>query len=293
MRARSLNKKLFSSNGLFSALFFSNRPNTMDDLDRFIGFLLFRKFWTFVSKPKRSFYVAWRRIGDFTAYRRLRRLGYAEILAQQPLGTLPAEWADLLHLYELVRVRQPNVVVEFGSGCSTPIIAKRMAANQADADNPIAFHSMEQSEQWLDVTGSYLAALAQADVAHCHLHHVDCAAYDLEHLTDCFHPLIPDVVPNILYIDDNGGEGRFFPAANVDVIEALAPSDFMIVVDGRAKAVALLKASLKRKYRVVQNMIHFYTTFELIDDGPPRGPAGTPNFGGGRLETEISYLNCA
>jgi hypothetical protein len=114
-------------------------------------------------------------------------------------------------------------------------------------------------------------------------------------LKDSLHPEIPKVRANLLYIDDEGHglppDQRLLPCCDVPVMEAIAPDDFMIVVDGQAHTVNLLKKELKRKYRMVENTLHSYTTFELIGAQEPLGSPGPPIFGGNGRFLKVSILN--
>ncbi len=47
-------------------------------------------------------------------------------VAKRPPNALPPDYADLWFLYRQVKARKPKVVLEFGSGCSTVVLAQAL-----------------------------------------------------------------------------------------------------------------------------------------------------------------------
>ena len=119
--------------------------------------------------------------------------------------------------------------------------------------------------------------------------------FDAPLLKDFLHPEIPNVRPNLLYIDDEGygqpPDQRLLPCCDVPVMGAITPDDFMIVVDGQAHTVNLLKKEIRRKCRVVENTLNHYTTFELIKAHESLGSPGPPIFGGNGRFLKVYTLN--
>ena len=64
-----------------------------------------------------------------TAYAkfRLRRLRY--LFSARPEHAFSPKWHKLWNLYWRIKKEKPNIVVEFGSGCSTIIIAQALYEN--------------------------------------------------------------------------------------------------------------------------------------------------------------------
>jgi hypothetical protein len=248
-------------------------------------YLIGRKFITSISNPKNFYRILLMRISVLFAHIRLRRIGCDEFFGEADGNTLPSEWFDLYNLYNLIRTRRPGVVVEFGAGFSTAIMARALAENQRGI-----LYSFEKDKIWADVAQSYLK---EEDTEFCKI--IFDKEFDAPLLKDRLHPEIPKVRANLLYIDDEGHgrppDVRLLPCCDASVMEEIAPDDFMIVVDGQAHTVNLLKKELRRKYRMVENTLHHYTTFELIEAHEPLGFPGPPIFGGNGRFLKVSILN--
>jgi hypothetical protein len=255
------------------------------DVQSNILYLIGRKFITFISNPKRGYRILLVRISVLLAHIRLRRIGCDEFFNDADGNVLPPEWFDLYNLYNLVRTRRPEVVVEFGAGCSMAIMARALAENQHGM-----LYSFEKDKSWTGVAQAYLR---EEDKEFCKI--IFDKKFDAPLLKDRLHPEIPNVRANLLYIDDEGHgrppDKRLLPCCDVLVMEAIAPDDFMIVVDGQAHTVNLLKKELRRKYRMVENTLHHYTIFELIEAHEPLGSPGPPIFGGNGRFLKVSILN--
>jgi len=140
-------------------------------------------------------------------------------------------------------------VLEFGVGCSTLVIAEALRRNgtghlySVDSDEfwcSLAKQEMpERLRQWCSMTYSpvYRSTLSSRSVL--------------------LHRDLPDVVPDLIYLD-----GPEFPpdidvAADVLVMEPKLPNDFYIIIDGRWENSKFLTSNLKRAHKFIRNSVRF------------------------------------
>lgn len=89
--------------------------------------------------------------------RRLKKLGMAELLLPKPTSqvqgvtALPPRWEDLWTLYSIVRAKKPKLVLEYGSGVSTILLAQALWQNGSGR-----LISLENAPEWVEVTRSRL-----------------------------------------------------------------------------------------------------------------------------------------
>src|SRR5689334_3654286 len=76
---------------------------------------------------------------------RLGRLGLLDCWRDYPPDAIKPKYQELWQLYRLVTERRPAVMVEFGGGYSTFVLAK--AAQEAGAE----FYSLDKSSHWQSV----------------------------------------------------------------------------------------------------------------------------------------------
>lgn len=81
-------------------------------------------------------------LGALQMYRSRRALqarGYLDFLAKRPPDAIPPEPADLWYLYRLVRRTKPRMILEFGSGCSTVLLAQALFDNTKESERQRGF----------------------------------------------------------------------------------------------------------------------------------------------------------
>jgi hypothetical protein len=167
------------------------------------------------------------------------RLPHVELVKGAPKSAFPPEWHDLWFLYKAVRARKPKLVLEFGSGCSTPIIAAALRENGVGR-----IVSVESDPKWLATTQEYFPRELNF---YCDL--VYCPAVMTSHLgTEVWrHERLPQVTPDLIYLDGPPLQGR---VGSIDVLElepSLSPGCGLIV-DGRKANFAYLRKHLKRQW---------------------------------------------
>jgi len=67
------------------------------------------------------------------AKHQLERRGYLEFIAHRPAHAYAPDFSDLWFLYKIVRRRKPTWILEFGSGCSTVILAQALWDNERES----------------------------------------------------------------------------------------------------------------------------------------------------------------
>lgn len=84
-------------------------------------------------------------------YAKYRLRKYSHLYESRPKDAIPPAWHKLWNLYWRIRKERPLKVIEFGSGCSTIIMA------QALYENGIGhLYTYEESEKWKKATESSL-----------------------------------------------------------------------------------------------------------------------------------------
>ena len=69
---------------------------------------------------------------------------WKEIFSKRPKDALPPVYEDLEFLYDYVTEKQPCTVLEFGSGCSTLVIA-----NALEVTTGLDLNSFDHDRGWL------------------------------------------------------------------------------------------------------------------------------------------------
>ncbi|MGE0479630.1 MAG: hypothetical protein AB7Q17_04065 [Phycisphaerae bacterium] len=192
---------------------------------------------------------------------RLDRRGWLDSLAARPADAFAPDYADLWFLYTTVRRRRPRVVLEFGSGCSTVMIARALWDNVNGRHTDARLVTVEADARWAEVTRGTLPAhlRAMTDI------------FVAPAIEDTFagapvlrHERLPDVTPDFIYLDGPALSAARPAAIDVLALEPRFPRGFFMVVDGRAENVALLRRALRRQYAVRTNHGLQNTTFALL-----------------------------
>jgi hypothetical protein len=204
---------------------------------------------------------AGRAVDNYLGRRRLRSLGHTALFDRRPPEAKPPIWGDLWYLYSLTRSRKPAVVLEFGSGCSTIILAQAMHDN-AREDQPARFVSVEGDERWADVTRTSMPDhLAPA----VELVATPAVPDDLGGVPVWRYRNVPDVTPDLIYLDGPSLSPERRAAVDVlDIEERLRPGT-CLVVDGRARNVELLARAFLRRWIWRTDRYCLRTLFELVD----------------------------
>lgn len=178
----------------------------------------------------------------------LRQRGYLALLASRPPHAFPPDCADLWFLYQTVRRRKPRTILEFGSGCSTVILAQALWENRQEADGTSRLHSIESDPSWRDVTVHALPPHLQdiCDVRYSPVREVDYEGTPAFRYVEISESVRPDMV----YLDGPPLTSERQVAIDLLDLEERFSEEFCLVVDGRWRNVLFLKRYFKRRYRI-------------------------------------------
>ena len=177
------------------------------------------------------------------AYRRLAERGYAQpILEKRPKEALAPEWTDLWFLYQNVRASNPRTILEFGSGCSTTILAQALADNGRTDSSLI---SIDAEAHWAEVTRKSIPPHLQRLVQ---VHHCAAVPVNYEGTLAWEHAGLPAVEPDFIYLDGPALTAERQVAIDVVKLEAGMPAGSVIIIDGRDVQVEFLRRTFKRRH---------------------------------------------
>lgn len=186
-------------------------------------------------------------------------------LDRRPAGALPPDYCDLLFLYELVRSRKPSVIFEFGSGCSTSILAQAALQNHKEnmAIKPYVY-SLEADSFWAEEAGKMLTPDLQD---YCEIRHTPLELKTTSAGTFVVHGNLPNSVPDFIYLDGPSGpkdslEWRI--AGDVLSLESQLKLGFFMVIDGRWENISFLKKKAARKYSYFHRWFFNNSLIELV-----------------------------
>ena len=185
----------------------------------------------------------------------LRRRGYLQFLSRRPPHALRPDYADLWFLYRLVRKRQPRVVLEFGSGCSTVILGYALRDNGGGR-----LYSVECDPGWAQVTDASMPDDLRRIVDICSSPLEEVVMHGVPGYR---HVEVPPVRPDLLYLDGPPLQPERQVAVDPLEFEDRFPPGFLMVIDGRQANVEFLARHLRRRYRVVSRPLFKNTVFEL------------------------------
>ena len=210
--------------------------------------------------------IAYRKAGlavlDHQGYRALARLGYVSLFNARPAAAKPPVWSDLWAIYTQVRERKPKILLEFGSGCSTIIYAQALADNLAEGA-PGFLYSLDAEAHWGRVT---IASMPEHLWPFCDITITERVEDMLGDVPVWRFAKIPDIVPNMIYLDGPALTPERRAAIDVLDMEARFPPGFRLLVDGRSFNRALLEKHFKRRYKRHHRPILKNTTYDLLPD---------------------------
>jgi hypothetical protein len=227
--------------------------------DKRCSLTILKTIWLYLRSPQVAFEIEKREWGLLLARRKLQRRGLAQMYGKLHPVSYQPDWSDLLNIYELGRRRRPKIVIEFGSGCSTLMFAKALADNGSGH-----LYSIETSEHFKKRTESYLPASLRPFVE---LIHSDIEFGQMAGEKVMWHRTIPDVSPNLVYID--GPDYQDFSAdveiqADGVMLEPKAQLDYTILIDGRKQTFEFTRRNLRRNYKTTKNIIDKWELLEAL-----------------------------
>jgi hypothetical protein len=160
--------------------------------------------------------------------------GVANLLRKVPANAIPPDWCDLRFLYEQTLARKPRSVVEFGSGCSTVVIAQALVGNGRGH-----LYSIESDEHWAEVTASYLASEHRQV---CSIHHCPIIEENGPRGAALRYTSVPKVEADFVYVD--GPElSEAYPVSS-DPLDMQLSANCFVVIDGRKPTFNFLRRNL-------------------------------------------------
>ena len=196
------------------------------------------------------------------AERQLRNKGTLEFLRSRPPGAFSPNYSDLWFLYRTTRRRKPTCVLEFGSGCSTVILAQALLDNKRKSSaNGGMLYSVDVDRDWAEVTKQSMAE----DLAG--LYEISYSAViesDFEGTPAWRHEKYPDVVPDLMYLDGPPLTDERPVAVDVLDIEHRLNPGCCLIVDGRIENVRFLRENLKRQWKFKHRWFFRNSVFELV-----------------------------
>jgi len=188
------------------------------------------------------------------AYNELDKLGFTKLFDKRPKDAIPPVWEDLWFLYQKVRERKPEEVLEFGSGCSSIIIAQALYDN-----NNGRLFSFDNHRKWLQITWD---SMSKHLIPFCDFTYKVLAEAKMDGvLTYLYYPIPAPLYSDILYVDGPELTDKIKVTANPLFNENIF--NYMII-DGRWETVDFLEKHLKGKYDIQRNYEENRITFERI-----------------------------
>jgi hypothetical protein len=202
-----------------------------------------------------------RRLKGWIARRRLERLGLNELFRARPADAIKPDALDLMFMYDLVTRNRISRVLEFGSGCSTAVLAEALRRNRASGRcGSVALLSVETDARWADATQQLLSGeLASI----CSLQTADLSVSRDYDEPAYLHDGLPPFEPELIYVDGPPLNDSIRVAADALLYEKGLKPGALILVDGRVANVNFLRRQLRRKYRVTTSVIRHNTLFRL------------------------------
>ncbi len=186
---------------------------------------------------------------------------------------------DLSRLHRLILHKKPKVVLEFGVGWSTLIIADAICKlnSKFEKESNFEFYSVDSSQNWINETKKLipnnLKKFVNINFSNVFIKTIDnqlCSQYDK----------LPDVVPDFIYLDGpdprdvqgsiNGlsfeNSDRTVISADIILLESTFVPPTSILVDGRTNNSRFLHRMLKRNWDYFWDSKNDISIFNLIEE---------------------------
>lgn len=176
-------------------------------------------------------------------YLSLRARGHTDWTRSIPGHAYRPEWQDLWYLYRAVRRHKPSLILEFGPGATTRVMAAALADNGHGRIVTIDAHA-----SWLDVARGYFPADLAARVEFVHS---PARLIERDGMRVWQHERVPDVVPDMIYLDGpplDLERGHTVAVDLIDMEPRLRPG-CQLVVDGRRDNWLYLQQHMQRQWR--------------------------------------------
>ncbi len=200
------------------------------------------------------------------AERALSRRSLVDFMDARPTDAYRADYADLWYLYRAVRRNRPLNILEFGSGCSTAILAQALRDNEREFGQAGRLLSIDNNEHWADVTRQSLPETVR-DICEIVYRPIEEAQFAGRRVWR--HVDLPPFAPDFIYLDGpgypNGTPGLEKVAMDLLELEDKFPKGFLMIADDRQHNCAFLAEHFKRTYKIKRNPIFVNRSFKLMD----------------------------
>ena len=225
-----------------------------------------RRVLSFCSHPRKS--LAFRSRPKLTPYlqkyhkHKLAAKMNLDFLSLRPNHAYEPDFSDFWFLYKTVRRRKPRVVLEFGSGGSTVVIARALLDNKIQSPECAGYlYSIDDQEYWANTTRSMIPPELKEI---CEVIHVPTVELDWDGHPTFRHSRLPVFTPDLIYLD--GPTLRKDRKIAVDVLE-MEPKfqpGFLLIIDGRTANSEFLKDYLTKPYACKERTLYNNTVLELF-----------------------------
>ncbi|MBI2055286.1 MAG: hypothetical protein HYT42_00105 [Candidatus Sungbacteria bacterium] len=203
------------------------------------------------------------KVFQYVAKRELSRRGYLNFLKDRPKDAFAPSLGDLWFLYRMVRRRKPACILEFGSGCSTVLMAQALADNAERLSSVHGFiYSVDADSRWAAETEKFLPSHLKS---FCEISYSPLLEGEYDGVPVFRHARIPNVRPDMLFLDGPALTAERQAAADPLDIENRFPQHFCMIVDGRWANTMFLKKHLKRRYGFRNLRLSSMSIFELAE----------------------------
>lgn len=190
------------------------------------------------------------------------RLGPALLaeLARRPATAKPPVWPELAVIHGEIRRLRPRRVLEFGSGCSTVVIAQALAENAAEG-HPGFLESLDADPHWGQVT---IDSLPPRLAEHCRVAIVPAIPAEHAGIPAWRHREVPPPPFDFIYLDGPALTPEREAALDLLDLEAELAPGTVVLVDGRYPNCRFLEAHLRRRWRRRRRHLLHQTRYELL-----------------------------
>jgi len=184
---------------------------------------------------------------------------WTRIFAKRSEEAIEPAWQDLWFLHNWVKEKKPQTILEFGSGCSTVVMAHALWHNRRGW-----IDSVEDRLEWLSetqkITPSYLSAIST--IYHCN---VSLEEYEGQSVLR-YWPSFP-TKPDFIFLDGPVSFEKASVTINPLELEPSFPKGFTMIVDARAPTVSFYIKYFKRHYRWtrIRGIDNGLSIFELLE----------------------------
>jgi hypothetical protein len=206
--------------------------------------------------------------------RYLEKHGVIDTLKSGSSSEFKIVTGDLARIHKLIVSRKPKVVMEFGVGFSTVVIAHALQTVGSGT-----LYTVDADAHWIENTRQKLKGNL-SDRVIFHHSEAECGVHDGQLVAN--YKSLPNIVPQFIYLDgpfptDVKGNvrGLDFPladnryrhmvAADILLYESSLQTNAYILLDRRYVNAQFLRNNLKRKWKMHWDRIQHQVAFELRD----------------------------